>query len=60
VAAKRVDFTYKVLDQFTKISRYADTSASTHVVSSHYSYDNLNRLTGRKKGRKKVSGTLKT
>jgi RHS repeat-associated protein len=45
VAEKRVDFSYDQSGLVTQIDRYADLDASEHVVSSHYSYDGMGRLT---------------
>jgi RHS repeat-associated protein len=45
VAAKRVDFAYNLVDQFTSVTRYANTAGTTLVATSTYGYDNLNRLT---------------
>ncbi len=44
VAAKRIDFNYNSLGQYTRLDRYASADQSEFVASSHYSYDNLNRL----------------
>ncbi|WP_254512292.1 RHS repeat-associated core domain-containing protein [Anatilimnocola floriformis] len=44
VAAKRIEFNYNGLGQYTRLDRYASTDQSEFVASSHYSYDNLNRL----------------
>jgi RHS repeat-associated protein len=45
VAEKRADFTYDQSGLVTQIDRYADLDTAEHVVSSHYNYDGLGRLT---------------
>ncbi|MCI0361774.1 MAG: hypothetical protein L0211_25085, partial [Planctomycetaceae bacterium] len=45
VAEKRADFAYNSAGQTTKVDRYADLSGFEHVVSTHYSYDGIGRLT---------------
>lgn len=45
VAEKRIDFAYDATSAFTRIDRYADLSGFEHVVSTHFSYDGMGRLT---------------
>ena len=44
LAAKRVDFGYNALGQYTSISRYADLSGGSLVASTSSTYDNMERL----------------
>ena len=47
VASKRANFEYNGLGQFTKITReYKPSGTWTEVATSHYTYDDDNRLTG--------------
>jgi RHS repeat-associated protein len=45
VQAKRVDFGYNAVGQFTSLQRYSDLGAANLVASTSYGYDPLNRLT---------------
>jgi YD repeat-containing protein len=44
VAAKRVDFTYNALDQFSTITRYSDLAGTQQVAASSYTWDAAGRL----------------
>jgi RHS repeat-associated protein len=44
VAAKRVQLSYDLDSKLTAISRYSNATASQFVVTSNYTYDELNRL----------------
>jgi RHS repeat-associated protein len=45
VDPKLVDFVYNELGQFTQIDRFSDLQRTSLVARTHYSYDDLNRLT---------------
>jgi YD repeat-containing protein len=45
VAAKRVDFAYNSVGQFTSINRYADTTGTNLVATSSYGYNGDGAMT---------------
>jgi RHS repeat-associated protein len=44
VAEKRADLAYDAASAFKTIDRYADLAGFEHVVSTHYSYDGMGRI----------------
>ena len=46
VAAKRVDLLYDNAQRLTTIVRYSNLAGSSTVMTTGYSYDNANRITG--------------
>jgi RHS repeat-associated protein len=45
VAAKRVNFAYNQIGQYTAIDRYSDLDGTQLVIATDYVYDSINRLT---------------
>ncbi|GAB5443819.1 MAG: hypothetical protein Fues2KO_41680 [Fuerstiella sp.] len=45
VSAKRVDFGYNAIGQFTEIERFADLAGTLDVATSTYTYDDASRIT---------------